>query len=561
MFNFFKKSLANRLLISFLTIGFLPFLIFLVYTLVLSETQIVKKLISDQHHEVEVMSKLIDTHLNSLSKEVSFLARLEVMDDVLAQDLDKRVSRLLKQKKDDYELDLDFFFVDKDANILASSNIELLEKKFFGANSFKFQKGSFIEADELFMYAKVYASFDSKKSLGYLILKYSLENLKVYFEHKKDANAYMYNPKSSLYIGSNNGLSIVIKSTKDSINIEKDLVVYKKMNNMLKDWYIFYAVEKHTALAFFYNFNLFMLYLSPFILLLVIFISLKFSRYIVKPIKDLTLITDEIVHSKDYSRYLDMASEDEVGKLAESFNTLLNTTDKSIDASEAKSSFISNMSHELKTPLNAIIGFSQYLITYEKLSDEQLDIVSNIENSSQYLLEMIHGILDIAKIEAGKVDINIQKQNILELCQECFSMLEPLADDKGLGFEFMVKDCSLELIDTDEKIFKQILINLLSNAIKYTQNGEVKLMLSNTRNELLVKVIDNGIGIPKDEMPKLFKEFSRIDNKLSSKQKGTGLGLSLSKKLANVIEADISLESDGLSYGTTAIFSLKLRGE
>lgn len=561
MFDFLKKSLANRLLVAFIVIGFLPFVIFLVYTLVLSETQIVKKLISDQHHEVEVMSKLVDTHLSSLKKEVSFLARLELMDDVLAQDLDRRVSRLLKQKKDDYALDLDFFFVNKDLNIVASSNIDILDEKFTEAKTFKFKKGHFIKAKKLYIYSKVYASFESEKSLGYLVLEYDLDNLKVYLGHIKDSMAYIYQPKEKLYVGGHANLKIDIKSTKDSISVSKYLVVYRQMDSMLKDWYIFYAVKKDIALAFFYNFNLFMLYLSPFILVLIIFISWKFSRHIVKPIKDLTSVTDEIVYTKDYSRYLDMVSKDEIGRLANSFNTLLNTTDKSIDASEAKSSFISNMSHELKTPLNAIIGFSQYLISYEKLTDEQLDIVSNIENSSQYLLEMIHGILDIAKIEAGKVDVNIEKKDTLALCVECFSMLEPLAEDRGLDFILDFENCDLKFINTDERIFKQIVINLLSNSIKYTERGKVRLVISNTKHEFFLSVIDTGIGIAKEEMDKLFKEFSRIDNGLSSKQKGTGLGLSLSKKLANVLGGDIYLQSDGLKQGTKAVFVLKLKGQ
>ena len=557
MFDFFKKSLANRLLLSFIGIGFLPFVIFLVYTLVLSEQQIVKKLIADQHHEAQVISKLIDTHLNSLTKEVSFLAKLELMDDVLADDADKRISRLLKQKRDDYALNLNFFLVKSSSEIIASSDIDILTKRFLHVEKLNAKNGNFFIYKNLYIYTEVFASFDNKKSLGYLVLEYDLDNLNIFLENAKDSKAYISSSGKKISIGDNPNLQFLIKGNKNSINIGKYLIVYKKMDNILKDWYIFYAVEKHKALEFFYNFILFMLYLSPFILILVLFISWKSSKYIVKPIEDLTLVTDEIIHTKDYTRYLDMVCEDEIGHLANAFNTLLNTTDKSIDASEAKSSFISNMSHELKTPLNAIIGFSQYLITYEKLTDEQLDIVSKIESSSQYLLEMIHGILDIAKIEAGKMDIKFQDINLINILQESVDMLEPLADDKGLKLFLHVENFKKQNLQSDIKLLKQIIINLISNAIKFTEEGTVKIELTNQEDTVIIKVIDTGIGIKQEQMSKLFKDFSRIESHLQTKHKGTGLGLSLSKKLAEVLNGKVWLESDGKNTGTTAILSLK----
>ena len=555
-FDFIKNSLSKRLLFAFVSIGALPFGIFLIYTLILSESKIVTKLVSEQHHHTQLLSKTINNHLNGLSKEVSFLARLDVMDDIISEDLDKRISRLLNHKIEDYNLNLDFLVIDENARVIASSNKDKLLKKCLLSQELKERKGSFLLEKQLYIYAKVFASFDEEKALGYLILEYDLENLTQFLQDSKNGFAYLKSPDDRLLIGTKPDINLDIKSTKDSISVGEYLVVYQQMQGFLKEWYIFYAVEKDVALGFFYNFIRFMLYLSPFIVLLIGFIAYKFSHYIVKPIEELTELTDEIVVSKDYSKYLDMASTDEIGRLAKSFNTLLNTTDKTIFASEAKTSFISNMSHELKTPLNAIIGFSQYLISYEKLTDEQLDIVSNMEASSQYLLEMIHGILDIAKIESGKMDVDLSECNCLELLQECFTMLEPLAEDKGLEFSLEAEKYTPEMITTDTKIFKQIVLNLLSNAIKYTQEGSVVLELSNHEG-LSVRVHDTGVGIKEEEMGKLFKEFSRIDTGLSSEQKGTGLGLSLSKKLAHLIGGDIVLQSAGEHQGVIAEFILK----
>jgi signal transduction histidine kinase len=168
---------------------------------------------------------------------------------------------------------------------------------------------------------------------------------------------------------------------------------------------------------------------------------------------------------------------------------------------------------------------------------------------------MIYGILDIAKIESGKLDIHLVQKDCVALCHECFSMLEPLADDKELEFEFIHDKYEFESFLVDEKIFKQVLLNLLSNAIKYTQKGKVTLELFSKKNALHVEVRDTGIGIQKSDLPKLFKEFSRIESGLSSKQKGTGLGLSLSKKLARAIGGDIYIQSEG--SGVVASFVLK----
>jgi len=527
------------------------------YNVLLSETKLVDKLILDQDRKARQVSKLINAHIESLEKEVMFLSRLDLMDDLLAEDIDKRVSRLLKQRKDDYGLDLEFHVLSSNYEILSSSNKTMIAKQFMFKNKLQATQGQFYIDKKLYIYTKIFASFENTKDIGFFILEYNLENLKFYLEHS--VNEYAYMQRDDQHIGVEKSFNLKTINEKGVEILKEHIVVYQKMESLLEGWYIFYVVKKSIALEFFYEFIRFMLYLSPLLILLTLYMSKKFSRYIVSPIEELTEVTDEIVVSKDYSKLLYMSSSDEIGRLANSFNVLLNTTDKTLDASEAKSAFISNMSHELKTPLNAIIGFSQYLILYEKLTEEQLDLVSNIENSSQYLLEMIHGILDIAKIEAGKVDTNFQLLDCEKIAKDCFMMLEPLAYDKDLKFEFESKRCAVKHIETDEKIFKQILINLLSNAIKYTKEGKVSLELLTRDDKLIVEVKDSGIGIEKDEMGKLFKEFSRIENEISSEQKGTGLGLSLSKKLSHILGGDIYLQSDGKNSGTTAVFFLKLK--
>jgi len=552
--NFINHSLANRLFVAFILSGFLPFILFLFYTVYLSETKIIDKLVLDQQHELSHTSFLLDTHLDEVKKELIFLSKLDLMDDILADDLDQRISRLLKQKKNDYNLDLDFFALNTSMNIIASSaqntyNVLELQEKI------KQGTGYFVIGERLYIFSEICASFDKAKTIGHLILRYNLENLKIYMKHSSKELQYIQH--NDILIGTDTPYKIQTLKKNGSEIFQDHIIVYQEIDSFLDSWIIFYVVKKSIAFEFFYEFIRFVFYLFPFLIILTIFLSKRLAKYIVGPIEELTKVTDEIVYSKEYSKLLHLASSDELGRLAHSFNVLLNTTDKTLDASQAKSAFISNMSHELKTPLNAIIGFSQYLILYEELTEEQLDIVSNIENSAQYLLEMIYGVLDIAKIEAGKVDVNIKELDCVGVVKECFTMLEPLAYDKGLQFDFVILEEKTKTFPTDEKIIKQIIINLLSNAIKYTQEGYVELELSVTEEEFLVKVKDSGVGLEREDMIHLFKEFSRIENGLSGKQKGTGLGLSLSKKLSHIIGGNIHLESKGKSFGTTAVFYIK----
>ena len=161
---------------------------------------------------------------------------------------------------------------------------------------------------------------------------------------------------------------------------------------------------------------------------------------------------------------------------------------RTLAVSQAKSAFISNMSHELRTPLNAIIGFSQFMIAYEDLTEDQQDTVGNIESSAHYLLGMINEILDIAKIEAGKMEAHKESVNLQEITQNSYNMLKPLADEKNLDFKLVTEKFSQNLVYTDAKMFQQIITNLLSNALKFTEKGSIVLELYPTKPPKLVLV-------------------------------------------------------------------------
>jgi signal transduction histidine kinase len=232
--------------------------------------------------------------------------------------------------------------------------------------------------------------------------------------------------------------------------------------------------------------------------------------------------------------------------------------DKTTAASKAKSAFISNMSHELRTPLNAIIGFSQFMLSYEELTKDQEDTVTNIESSAQYLLGMINEILDIAKIEAGKLEPNVENVQIAPILHSAYEMLQPLAKEKNLELKLKDEAIATLSIETDQKMVKQILINLISNAIKFTQEGSVVIEAYTNEGLLHVDVIDTGIGIEKEDLESLFEEFTQVENVMQKKHKGTGLGLAISKKMAQILGGDLFIESEGKGKGTISKFYLRL---
>ncbi len=677
MFDFFQKSLRNKILVTFIAIGFLPFLTLLTYTLFLSETKIVNKIITEQFDRTSSVLKLITNHVNSLTKEVNFISSLDVMDDILADDIDKRISRLLTQKSNDLSLENTFMVVNSDFTIISSSDVNSLLQKFDSRNFIKQSNGKYIENKTLCIYSKIYASFDNTKEIGFLVLKYNLDNLDLYLTHQGSIRSYIINPKTHFSVGENIFYDLNFNKDNDSVISSKHVIVYKKMP-ILNDLFIVYAVDKNIALAFLYDFIRFMLYISIIIIILILYVSIKYSKEIVKPIENLTAITDDIINNQNYSAQLAVTSKDEIAILTHSFNKMLKTTssaltkleeenrlrlkrfiqlievfntiiqtkdegeciytsieqikiltnkndlyfqkenfqyidkayislfvtdfennekvylgsiglglddfeddnerkfydsiaamitlqlerirliDRTMSASRAKSAFISNMSHELRTPLNAIIGFTQFMITYEELTDDQQDTMSNIESSAHYLLNMINEILDIAKIEAGKMEAHMEDVSILELVQSSYNMLMPLANDKNIKFNLITDKFDDKAYKTDPKMFKQIVINLLSNSIKFTKEGYVNLELYNDESHIYVSIKDSGIGISEDNMQQLFNDFTQVENVMQKKHKGTGLGLSLSRKMANILGGDVKLESEGVGQGTTSIFIIAI---
>ena len=559
----FHRSLRLKLLIMMIGIGFFSFGSLLLYTIFLSETKILKQIVIKEEQKRDNVAQLIQHEVSSLQKEVDFLASLDVMEDILAEDIDKRIARVLMQKAKDLGVHLDFVVLDSGLNKIATSKekISLQQVK-----------------NRLVFSTNIYSSFDKKRYIGKLLLYYDLENLKAYLSHEDATTVYLYNPYQKHKIGDGKFGWIDIEGDIGSKIDSDHIIVYRKLDAKLKDYFLIYVVDKKEALTFLYDFIIFISAISFLILPVIIYLSFRYSQSILQPIRRVTQLSAEIVEKKDYSKRLEITAEDEIAQLSIAFNKMLDTVSitllelqeenkisnerykqlqKTISESDAKSMFISTMSHELRTPLNSIIGSTQHMLTYESLSDEQLDSVGTIESSAHYLLGMINDILDMAKIESHTMKVDKKDIEVAKLLEDAYDMLYPLALDKDLEFKLIKPSQKIKHYTTDAKLFMQIVLNLVSNAIKFTTDGSVEISYYEKKSRLYVEIKDNGIGLDDESLQRLFQPFVQVDNIMQKKHKGTGLGLSLSKKMAHLLDGDIRLESKGRGFGTVALFWIK----
>ncbi len=229
-------------------------------------------------------------------------------------------------------------------------------------------------------------------------------------------------------------------------------------------------------------------------------------------------------------------------------------------ANKAKSLFLANMSHELRTPLNAIIGFSRILAEDTTVNNDQQKTLSIINRSSEHLLAMINDVLDLSKIEAGKIEINPESFDIVHLFEDIGAMFQGRISSNGITFDLEIDKIAVRYVRSDAGKLRQILINLLGNAVKFTDEGGIALRARTQTKSgqdgiyLLVEVEDSGIGISKEKIKTIFQPFTQAEN-LRAGQKGTGLGLSISQSFVTIMEGTLTVESQA---GAGSMFRLEL---
>jgi signal transduction histidine kinase len=303
-------------------------------------------------------------------------------------------------------------------------------------------------------------------------------------------------------------------------------------------------------------------------------------RYvIVKPVKHLKAVSDAI-----YAGQLDVRSEiatgDEFEDLSAAFNRMLrnlvsmqerlkqvNTNlDQKVDqlartnlelfeSNRIKSDFLATMSHELRTPLNSIIGFSDVLLSSAALTEKQRRWVDNIQSSGKQLLVIVNDVLDLSKIEAGQIQLHPESFGLAEVSESLIAAFRPAAEKKNIDLKQQIA-LDLPPLYQDAGKLRQILNNLLSNAIKYTpEGGRVVLKADAAGDQVVIQVIDTGVGIAPEDQERIFEKFRQAANPLTREYEGSGLGLSIVRELAKMLGGDVSLQSE-LGRGST--FTLKV---
>lgn len=239
-------------------------------------------------------------------------------------------------------------------------------------------------------------------------------------------------------------------------------------------------------------------------------------------------------------------------------NELNIAKDQAVKANNAKSEFLSSMSHEIRTPLNAIVGFSQAL-SEEDINDNARDEVKDIMMASNSLLELVNGILDISKIESGKIEIVNTEYQFKNIYDELVILAKARMGDKPLDFRCHYDEDIPPVLYGDYTRVKQVILNILTNAVKYTREGYIDFSVSSVRKDdicrLIISVEDSGIGIKQENIPKLFTKFERLDLEKNITIEGTGLGLAITKKLVELMNGTIVVQS---IYGKGSKFTIAI---
>ena len=303
----------------------------------------------------------------------------------------------------------------------------------------------------------------------------------------------------------------------------------------------------------------------------------KITDVILKPINNLIDIAEKFSKG-DLQQRAKIYKNDEIGKLSRVFNIMAEELDKHINhleekvkertseiekanielkyakieadkANDAKSEFLANMSHEIRTPLNAVIGISE-LLSNTIEDEKQQNYMKTINNAGNSLLLIINDILDLSKIESGKMELNFKPIKLHAIFKEIETIFMQEVHHKEIEFFVEIPNHIPEMILFDEVRIRQILLNLIGNAVKFTEKGYVKLSIQATPSikhnhvDLHLSIEDTGIGIPENEKERIFQAFTQISGQSIKKYGGTGLGLSITKKLVEMMNGKISLESE-----------------
>jgi signal transduction histidine kinase len=254
--------------------------------------------------------------------------------------------------------------------------------------------------------------------------------------------------------------------------------------------------------------------------------------------------------SLGYLRFLDFHRVEEKNQALEEANQQIQ------ENTRRKSDFLARMSHDLRTPMNAIVGYTRILLRRlrDTIEPRQLRNLENIDISAHNLLNLINEILDLSRVEAGRIEVQPQTVDLQQLAVECTAAIEPLIQAEVQ----LIQDIeAVPSLHTDGEILRKVLMNLLGNAVKFTDAGSITISVKSIEDQVEISVADTGMGIPSEDLPDIFEEFRQIERQGSTEKEGTGLGLAIARKSVELLGGTISAESE-VGKGTT--FTLRIKG-
>lgn len=385
------------------------------------------------------------------------------------------------------------------------------------------------------------------------------EHLKDYYERK------IKNPTPN-----NNVVQLHYEAEDNQYFFSKDIILPDNSENKLNKYTILLEYQP-TAITQLFKKELFAtiyIYVAGLLCIVIAFLVIS-QKNILKPLKHLLNSINEFRKTALPSN-IQRHSDDEIGQVIKAYNDLSHSlyskneelelaAELANEANEAKAVFLSNMSHELRTPLNSIIGFTKRILRKgDSLSDNQREAIETVNRNGIYLLELINTILDLSKIDANKLEIDIELCKPQKLIQDITEQLQSLAEPKNIEFE--INASNIPPIQADTLRIKQIFMNLIGNAIKFSENNNIVINIDRTHfNQapaIAITVTDYGIGIQEKDIPRLFKRFEQFDEESKANiGKGTGLGLALASEFVKLHNGEITVQS---IYGESTTFTVIL---
>jgi len=605
-----------KLLIAFLLVALVPIGIIGEYSILSSTKALTNKALEELENNANLEAEKIENYLNICKNDIIFLSkspeilkytetkhpedRWDLEFSLLSISLDKGYHQV------GYMDDNTMIYV-KDKKIPKEETIERPDipeleygQVYVSEIFLKRNKGVFeIPFNPIILFAAPIYSDEERR--GYVYTEAYLTEFFSEFETSKpevfftdESGNYLYHPnklkgwstvfntKECLHKDYNTVVNEILSGKSGTCIVGNEIISYVPVEVQNQRWFLIMSNPKDIILESVRTFKIGFYIVVSVVIISAVSISYFLSKIITEPLVSLTNATEKIAEG-DLGTKISETGSDELKTLAKSFNIMAGKLNESysalekkveertaelklineklkasyeelVEASRTKSKFLANISHELKTPLNSIIGFTEVMLDDGNLNEEQKDYSQTILRNSENLLYMIEDLLTISRIEAGKSDMYLTDFRFSEVLEKSLKMVDPLAKEKQINILKDLKDDPV--IKADMRKIMQVMLNLLSNAIKFNrENGKVYIRSIKIENNLRVEVEDTGIGVKKKYYDLIFDEFKQVEPLETKEYTGTGLGLAITKNFIKMHNGKIWVESE---YGKWSKFIFEI---